>query len=429
MGERGNNQRAAARTRKMRARSHRLIGLFLFVIALAAAFVLGFLLRGHSSFLQSLGFPSSVTGLSQDAVSDVSAGKDVYNSVSARIAEVEDILAEDSLDEYNVDEVTAASLKAFSEGSNDPYLRYYSTERYNALLNRQDETYAGVGVLFSEYDGQAYVVDVFEGAPAQLEGVQEGDFVVAINGDSSQTWSRSEVAAVLSQSKGSTVVITWRRPQSLEAEGGDEFTTSLMCEEYDEVNVTSEYDEARQVGYIDVKQLTQNAATLVQTAVDDLTGRGAHAIVLDLRNNPGGYLSQAVGVASLFMTSGNVVEVQTVDGQSAKTASGRPVFSGPLVALVNKNTAAAAEVVAAALKESQRAALVGTTTMGKGSVQVLHELGFGGAIRYTAAYYLTPEGRAIDQVGVVPEIFLDASDEGDSQKDYAIELAASRIAE
>ena len=99
----------------------------------------------------------------------------------------------------------------------------------------------------------------------------------------------------------------------------------------------------------------------------------------------------------------------------------------PLVVITNKNTAAAAEVVAAALKESQRATLVGTTTLGKGSVQVLHELTFGGAMRYTAAYYLTPEGHAIDNTGVTPTVSLDNSGDGDAQKDYAIETAASRI--
>lgn len=282
-------------------------------------------------------------------------------------------------------------------------------------------------MLFSEYNGQAYVVDVFEGSPAQLEGVQEGDFVVSINGDNSQTWSRSEVAAVLSQLQGSSVVITWRRPGSLDSSGGTEFTTTLECEEFEEVNVTSEYNEERSVGYIKLKQFTQNAGQLVQAAISDLQGQGAQAFVLDLRDNPGGYLSQAVALASLFISSGTVVEIQTVDGISAKTASGQPVTNAPLVVITNKNTSAAAEVVAAALKESQRATLVGTNTMGKGSVQVLHELSYGGAIRYTAAYYLTPEGHAIDKVGVTPEVILDVSDEGDAQKDYAIEVAGSRV--
>lgn len=428
MGERGNNQRTAARTRKRRARSYRLIRVFLVVILACVAFAIGFFIRGQSAFLQSLGFPSTITGIEQSDVIDQNvAKKDVYNSLSMRVAEVEDVLAADSLDKYNLDAVTEGTLQAFGTASDDPYLRYYSADRYNELLNTQDEGYAGIGVLFSEYNGQAYVVDVFEGSPAQLEGVQEGDFVVSINGDRSQTWSRSEVAAVLSQARGSTVVITWRRPESLEAEGGTEYTTTLECAEYDEANVTTEYNSDRKVGYVKVKQLTQNAAQLVQSALTDLQGQGARAFVLDLRDNPGGYLSQAVDLASLFMSSGTVVEIETVDGKTAKAASGQPVTDLPLVVITNKNTAAAAEVVAAALKESQRATLVGATTLGKGSVQVLHELTFGGAMRYTAAYYLTPEGHAIDQVGVTPTVALDNSESGDAQKDYAVEVAGSRV--
>ncbi len=427
MVQRGNNQRAAVRSRKMRARSYRLIRIFLFIIALTIALFVGFFLRGQTAWLQSMGFPASVTGADQNTVLDTSAAKDAYNSLSVRLGEVEDIIATDSLDTYNLDVATDKTLTAFAESTDDPYMRYYSPERYNALLNSTDEGYAGIGVLFSEYEGQAYAVDVFEGSQAQMEGVQDGDFVVSVNGDNSQTWSRTEVAAVLSQNQGSSVVITWRRPESLEAIGGATFTTTLLCQEYDEVNVTSEYDEEREVGYIKVKQLTQNAAPLVQASITDLTAQGAQSFVLDIRDNPGGYLSQAVDLASLFMNGGTVVEVQTVDGNSAKAATGQPATAAPVVLLINKNTAAAAEVVAAALKESQRATLVGATTMGKGSVQVLYELKFGGALRYTAAYYLTPEGHAIDKVGVSPEVVVDSGEDGDAQMEYALSLAASLV--
>ena len=301
---------------------------------------------------------------------------------------------------------------------------HFSAERYTELLTQQDESYAGIGVLFSEHDGQAYVVDVFEGSEAQEEGVEEGDFVVSVDVDSSQTWSRAEVTAKLAQAAGSEVVITWRRPETPLSDGGEEFTTTLECKEYDEPNVTKEYDEERQVGYIKVRQLTENSAALVKKAVEDLTKQGATSFVLDLRDNPGGYLSQAVELASIFMKSGTVVQVQTTNGISAKAASGQPLTEAPLVVLINKNTAAGAEVIAAALKESQRAsALVGSTTLGKGSVQVVSQLSFGGALRYTAAFYLTPEGHAIDQVGVTPTKPLDAA-EG-KQKSYAIELAES----
>ena len=430
MGNRANSQRSVARTRKMRARNYRLIRIFLTVICLCLAFGAGFLVRGNAPLLASLGFPSSVTGITKaEQTENKTAKKDAYNSLSVRVSEVEDILKGDSLDTYNLDEATESTFAGLAQASNDPYLRYYSSDRYSSLLNSRDEGYAGIGVLFSEYDGKAYAVDVFEGAPAQLDGVQAGDFIVSINGDSSQTWSRSEVAAVLSQNQGEKVVITWRRPESLESDGGEQFTTTLECTEYNEPNVTFEYDGNRRVGYIKVKQFTQNAAALVQNAISDLSAEGASAYVLDLRDNPGGYLSQAVELASLFMSSGTVVEVQTVDGISAKAASGQPATDRPLVILTNKSTAAAAEVVAGACKESQRAMLVGTTTLGKGSVQVLHELSFGGAIRYTAAYYLTPEGHAIDKSGVTPDVTLEQSEEGDAQYDYAMEVAASMATE
>ena len=430
MSERGKgkNQRVAARTQKIRARNSRLIQIFVVVILACAMFAAGFLVRDHPYFLQRLGFPDTVTGLATN-IADQNDTKDVYNSLSVRVAEVEDKLKNDSLDEYDLDEVTVKTLEAFAGATYDPYLRYYTAERYRELLNQVGEGYAGIGVLFSEYNGMAYVVDVFDGSEAQLAGIQEGDFVESINGDNSQSWSRAEVAAKLSQSKGSTVVITWRRPESLEADGGETFTTTLMCAEYDQANVDTEYDAARRVGYIKVRQFTQNSASLVQTAITELTAQGAGAFVLDVRDNPGGYLSQAVDMASLFMSSGTVVEIHTVDGIITKNASSQTATALPLVVITNKNSAAGAEILAAALKESQRATVIGTTTMGKGSVQTISVLSFGGALRYTAAYYKTPEGRDIDRVGVAPDVTVEMTDEGDAQKDYALGVATSLVRE
>ena len=430
MSERGKgkNQRVAARTQKIRARNSRLIQIFVVVILACAMFAAGFLVRDHPYFLQRLGFPDTVTGLATN-IADQNDAKDVYNSLSVRVAEVEDKLKNDSLDEYDLDEVTVKTLEAFAGATYDPYLRYYTAERYRELLNQVGEGYAGIGVLFSEYNGMAYVVDVFDGSEAQLAGIQEGDFVESINGDNSQSWSRAEVAAKLSQSKGSTVVITWRRPESLEADGGETFTTTLMCAEYDRANVDTEYDADRRVGYIKVRQFTQNSASLVQTAITELTAQGAGAFVLDVRDNPGGYLSQAVDMASLFMSSGTVVEIHTVDGIITKNASSQTATALPLVVITNKNSAAGAEILAAALKESQRATVIGTTTMGKGSVQTISVLSFGGALRYTAAYYKTPEGRDIDRVGVAPDVTVEMTDEGDAQKDYAIGVATSLVRE
>ena len=430
MGERGKgkNQRVAARTQKIRARNTRMIRVFLSIILVCVAFAAGFMVRDHPHFLQRLGLPETITGIAATST-DQGDTKDTYNSISKRISEVEDVISSDSLDSYDVDAVSKTMLEAFAESTDDPYMRYYTADRYQDLLTQAGEGYAGIGVLFSEYNGMAYVVDVFDGSEAQLSGVSENDFVESINGDNSQTWSRAEVTAKLSQAQGSTVVITWRRPETLEAEGGETFTTTLTSREYDQVNVETEYDEERRVGYIKVRQFTQNSASLVQSAISELTTLGAGAFVLDVRDNPGGYLSQVVSMASLFMSSGTVVEIDTVDGIITKNASGQTVTDLPLVVIANRNSAAGAEILTAALKESQRATVVGTTTMGKGSVQVITALSFGGAMRYTAAYYKTPEGRDINQVGVAPDVAIDMGGEGDAQKDYAIEVATSLVRE
>ena len=134
-------------------------------------------------------------------------------------------------------------------------------------------------------------------------------------------------------------------------------------------------------------------------------------------------------MASLFMSSGTVVEIHTVDGIITKNASSQTATALPLVVITNKNSAAGAEILAAALKESQRATVIGTTTMGKGSVQTISVLSFGGALRYTAAYYKTPEGRDIDRVGVAPDVTVEMTDEGDAQKDYALGVATSLVRE
>ncbi len=414
----------AVSARKARARNVRLIKWFLIVVIVFSAFAAGFFIRGDSKFLESLGFTSLAVDVDRNPGSTTSG--DTYNSIGARVNEVEGIIADDSLDYYDLDLVTSNVLDAFSEATQDPYLRYFDPARYAALLQDSSGNYSGVGVLFSEYNGRAYAVDVFEGSAAQAADVRQGDFVVAIDGDHEHDWTMSEVAAALRRDEGDSIVITWRRAETLDDEGGEEFTTTLACADYKVTNVESSLEGS--VGYISVKQITQNAATLVKKALEDLESQGAASFVLDIRDNPGGYLTQSVDIASLFVKSGTLVKIQTKEAEeTTKNATGSVATDKPLVVLVNANTAASAEVLAAALQDNQRATLVGATTLGKGSVQVTRELSFGGALRYTAAYYKSPLGHNIDAVGVSPDIVVGLSGEGDNQKTLALETAQSLI--
>lgn len=424
MAKHGNTKQLAATVRKARERNMRIIRVFCVIIAVALAFCLGFIVRGEQTVLSALGFTALVGDTPAPGAVEQ---RNVYNSLSERIEEVEGVITEESLDSFDLDQTTTGMLTALAEATEDPYFRYYDAAQYALLEQNAGDNYEGVGVLFGESNGSAYAVDVYENSPAQVAGVQQGDFVVAIDGDRSRQWSHTEVLAALDREEGSEVVITWRRPETAGAEGGEEFNTVLTCVAMNETNVTYSLDN--QVGVITVRQITSNATDLVRAAVEDLEAQGAQSYVLDLRNVPGGYLTQAVEIANLFVRNGIIVQIETNTGVSTRQASGEVVTDKPMAVLVNENTSAAAEVLAAALQDNQRATLVGQTTMGKGSVQVVRELSFGGALRYTAAYYLSPQGRDIDVLGVVPDVVVSLADDGsDNQLELAVETAQSSLA-
>lgn len=389
-------------------------------IGACALFCAGFVLRGNHEFMVRLGVDPA------DApVASASGPQGEVSDVAARLNEVERILTSSSLDTYDVDAATLAVLDSFLNSTNDSYSRYFDSSRYSSYVDASSEQYPGVGVFFSEYNGQAYALDVFEDSSAANEGVQPGDFVVAIDGDRSQKWTATETINAVQREEGSTIVVTWRRPDTMDSSGGQEFTTTLVCGDYSEPNVATQLID--KVGYISLKQFSQNSDSLVRSAIEKLQGEGAQSLILDLRDNSGGYLTKAVDVASLFIKSGVVVEIDTLEATTTKQVSGNVATDLPLVVLTNGNTSGSAEVLAAALRDTSRATLVGTTTMGKGSVQVTEPLSFGGAVRYTAARYKSPNGYSIDGVGVSPDITV-ALREGsaeDNQKDLAVETARS----
>lgn len=402
--------------------------LVLFLV-LVAAFAGGFLVRANVDLMTSLGIPVDE---SEASVKTPGASKTstVYDSIAMRVLEVEDMLSAYSFDDIHLDEATTPVLSDLATSTNDPYATYFTPERYEKYMEENaDRKFSGVGVLFGDYDGRAYAIDVLEGSEAQAEGVQQGDFVHAIDGDSGHVWSASEVIGALARGDGENIVITWTRPMSMDATGGDEFTTTLTCRNYDIVNVTTELDEG--VGYIKLRQVTGNASELVAQAIADLSTQGALAFVLDVTDNPGGFLTQALDVASQFVPSGVLVGIKTPEGTSTRTATGVTDTTSPLVVMANEYTSGVAEVLVAALKDNQRATVVGQTTMGKGSVQVMRELTFGGAMRYTCAYYLTPLGRDINGVGVSPSIEVSnpPDSEDDMQKTVALVTARSMIAQ
>ncbi|MCI9129896.1 MAG: peptidase [Eggerthellaceae bacterium] len=410
-------------TFKEHARNKKVAGALSIFLGIVIAFILGFALRSNVQLTESLGF--NVGSESTSSAKAAKQTKSAYDSIAPRVDEVEDILTTYSMDEIHLNEATVSMLTDMMKSTEDPYAEYYDQERYEAYIKEAvSKGYQGIGVLFGDYNGRAYAIDVLEGSEAQAKGVTKGDFVEAVNGDSEHEWSASEVIGALSKLEGEDVVITWMRPISMDAQDGNEFATTLECREYKAENVTSELVDEN-VGYIRLRQMTSTSYELVKSAVMSLSSQGAQAFVLDIRDNPGGYLTQSLDIAGLFIASGNLVGIETLDGVNTRSATGASVTTLPLVVLMNGYTSAAAEVLAAALQDNQRATTVGQTTMGKGSVQVVRELSFGGAVRYTAAYYLTPQGRSINDSGITPELIVGATGDDDTQLLVAIDTAHS----
>lgn len=411
-------------TRRQHYWNLRVVGIAVMFLVAIGLFVLGFTLRGNVDLLQHLGFPASVTGVSASKAANSQLQSDKRSLVASRLSEVETVLANESLDSYDIDDATTKLLDGFASAAKDPNLRYYTAERYRALLNSETQAFSGIGVLFAEKNGKAYAVDVFENSPAQLNDVRVGDVVVALDGDRSQKWSRAEVIAALNRDEGTSIVITWLRPDAQGKNEGHEFTTTLVCKKQQSPNVRTELHN--DTGYIALTQLTATSSSLVRSAISELKEQGATAFVLDLRNNPGGYLSQALDIIGAFSKDAAALQIKTRFSTNAKSATGAALSDAPLTIIVNKNTASAAEVIASSLQESKRCIIVGQTSMGKGSVQITRELSFGGALRYTVAVYLTPKGREIDGRGVSPDVAVDNNGSEDFQKNYALETAHYR---
>ena len=412
-----NKTAKAASKNKHNASIVKILGACIFV---CIVFCAGFAFRGNTELLDAMGLSSL------DVDTEVNPGMtvsgDTYNSLSARVAEVDGILSKNSLDSYDLDKATNDVLTSLLKTSTDPYLHYYDNQSYQSYLASTKNPDAGIGVLFGESDGECFAADVFESSYAAGAGVQPGDKVVSIDGVTKDKWTAPDVINALNRDEGESVFIVWKRPAG--ESGGEEttFNTTLTYSKGTEDNVTLEMHDT--VAFIKISQITSDSATQVSNMINNATAQGAHSFVLDIRDVPGGYLSQAVDIASLFIQNGQIVQIDTTDGVTSRSASGESITNLPLAVLVNGRTSGCAEVLAAALQDTGRATIVGTSTLGKGSVQIMQPLSFGGALRYTAAYYLTPNGRQIDGTGVSPDI--EASNVN-TQQSVAIEVARSLI--
>jgi carboxyl-terminal processing protease len=288
----------------------------------------------------------------------------------------------------------------------DAYSALLTPERANRLRETTTGRYAGIGVEIDMRDGHVTVIAPLAGTPADSGGIEPGDRIVSVDGKTTHGLTMEEVQQLMRGPAGSMVRLSVERGGA----EGPTFTLRRRVIQYHPVRHVELLPE--NVGYVELATFSQDAVRELRSAIDSLRRRGAISLILDLRENPGGLLEQGIEVAELFLDHGQTIAStrgRTPDANDTFLDQYRQVWPQmPIVALVDSGTASAAEIVAGALQDNERAVIVGSPSYGKGSAQSLFPVTDGHALKLTTARWFTPDGRTIERDsttgGITPDM-------------------------
>jgi carboxyl-terminal processing protease len=305
------------------------------------------------------------------------------------------------VDEVDPKKLIDGALKGLFDSLGDPYSVYLSSEEMRDLGDTTTGRFGGVGLIISKVDNGVEVVSPIEDTPAYRAGVNAGDLIVEVNGQSVVDWTIDQVLAVLRGAPGTSVTMTIIRGKSLRLE-------VPVVRAVIEVPTVKKDMIAGGIGYLRIIQFTPLTAERVQETLRGFESSGYRALVLDLRGNPGGLLSASVDVANFFLSRGPIVSTRSrmpAENQVFYASARRMIVPEqlPVVVLINRGSASASEILAGALQDTRRATVVGEKSYGKGSVQWVRRLGEQG-YRLTISRYYTPVGKNIDKVGIIPDV-------------------------
>ncbi len=299
-----------------------------------------------------------------------------------------------------VEDYVNSAISGFAEGTGDPYTDFIYGEEADAYMEDISGSFDGIGVYIENNteDNTITVVSAIANTPAEEAGIVSGDKILAVAGVSYTGEQMNEAVKNMKGQSGTTVDVT-----VLKADSGETVTLTLERRHIDVTTVESKMIDGTKTGYIAISQFTESTGTEFHDQLVELTDKGAKNLVLDLRNNPGGYVDAAVDVASNFVKSGDEI-VYTLDKHGEKesyTSSGSQYYL-PLVVLINQGSASSSEILTGALKDHGLAHVIGEKSYGKGIVQEVFE-GIDGIVSVTIARYYTPSGACIHEIGIEPD--------------------------
>ncbi|MEJ2183021.1 MAG: S41 family peptidase [Nitrospirota bacterium] len=332
--------------------------------------------------------------------SRVSAEGEVYEGLKV-FTEVLSVVKTKYVEETNTQDLIYDALAGMLK-SLDPHSGFMTPDMYKEMQIDTRGKFGGLGIQISMKDGVLTVIAPIEDTPAWRAGIEAGDKIIKIDGESTQDMSLQEAVNKMRGPKGTSVVITIFR------EGEKEPKDYAIVRDIIEIKSVDAKVVEDGIGYVRLKQFQEKSAAEMEAALQDLVGKEeVTALILDLRNNPGGLLTSSIDVANLFLPSGKLVvytKGRAEDRTDYRTVQDGPYQDIPMVVLVNQGSASASEIVAGALKDWRRAIVLGTETFGKGSVQSVIGLSDGSGLRLTTARYYTPKGQSIQNTGITPDI-------------------------
>lgn len=305
---------------------------------------------------------------------------------------------------------------------NDPHSNYLSPKMYKTLMEQTEGSFAGIGVVMGmDNEQKIHIVGIMENSPGQKAGLQEGDEILAVDGVPVTQMAFDEVAAHVRGQAGTDVVLTIMRDNA-----NQDIT---ITRDNIKLKTVGHKMLDNNIGYIQIVSFSEDTANEFNEAYNDLKNQGMKALVLDLRNNPGGLLTTCVEIAKKLVPKGEIVSIVDKQGNKETYSSSLEAPEYPLVVLINKNSASASEILSGAIQDTKTGTIIGNTSYGKGSVQTILPMFEDDAVKLTIAKYYTPSGRSIDGTGITPdiEINLDENATSDTQLDKALEILKAQL--
>lgn len=305
---------------------------------------------------------------------------------------------------------------------NDPHSNYLSPKMYKTLMEQTEGSFAGIGVVMGmDNEQKIHIVGIMENSPGQKAGLQEGDEILAVDGVPVTQMAFDEVAAHVRGQAGTDVVLTIMRDNA-----NQDIT---ITRDNIKLKTVGHKMLDNNIGYIQIVSFSEDTANEFNEAYNDLKNQGMKALVLDLRNNPGGLLTTCVEIAKKLVPKGEIVSIVDKQGNKETYSSSLEAPEYPLVVLINKNSASASEILSGAIQDTKAGTIIGNTSYGKGSVQTILPMFEDDAVKLTIAKYYTPSGRSIDGTGITPdiEINLDENATSDTQLNKALEVLKTQL--